>query len=294
MAHKHPTAIIMQGGAMRGAFGAGVVYELGKRGVYVDTIAASSASVPTSVYYAARQFEEIRKVWTESVGSSRFIRYDNLLFGKPIFDIEYLIGEILKKKYPLSLESLSGSKTKVVVPLYNYETSALEVRTSEDQDFLENIYTYFHLAMIVHEKHILRGTPFEKYVDGALDPFVLFKVPFLKPGTRVIVIWNLSKFDMHAIKYLGQKIFTLFQSRNFPDQVKRVLQHRRELVHGGARVYGTFCKLWDPVVIKPAGRDLAEIFDVISRDNKSLGKLFEHGREKASAALDSGVLKDFL
>lgn len=290
---RRPTAIIMQGGAMRGAFGAGVLYEFAKRGCYVDTVAAASASVPSAFYYAARQPEEMRTIWTEKVGNNRFIRFDNLFLGKPIYDIDYLIENIFRDACPLSTSALANSPTRVVLPLYNYQKKTLEIRTSHDDDFAEHVWSYLRLAMIIHDRHILWGTPFEPYVDGALDPFALYKTKFLPEDARVLVIWNEQKFNMHTIKYIGQKLFLALQARHFPAEVKRMVRTRRALIDEGITVYNEFCTRMDPVVIKANDVFLAGL-DVVSRNNTYLTRLFEEGREKARVAFDTGVLKDFL
>ena len=290
---KRPTAIIMQGGAMRGAFAAGVLYEFGSRGFYPDVIAAASSSVPTAAYYVAHQIEDMRAIWTKEVTTDRFIRYDNMLLGKPIYDIDFLINTIFKKKRPLSLNAMRASRTRMVVPLYNYVVKRLESRTSVDPEFIDHMWEYLHLAMIIHDQHILRGTPFEPYVDGALDPFALYKLPIIPKGARVVVIWNEPKFNMHTIKYLGQKLFVLFQARNFPAEVRRMLKTRKKLIEEGVAIYNGFCKLYSPVVIKPNSIFFAGM-DVVSRGEAHLSGLLEEGRQKACAAIDSGILKDFL
>ncbi len=291
---KTETAILMQGGAMRGAFGAGVLYELATRGIFLDTVAAASASVPTAAYYVAGQYEDMRTIWLQEVGNSRFIRYDNLLLGRPIYDIDYLIHDVFQKKYPLSVESLSTSRSRLVVPLYNYISQRVELRTSKDEGFSSSVWSLIHVAMTVHGRHILWGTPYEQYVDGAIDPFALYKADFLPEGTRVLSVWNEAKFDMHVVKSLGQKLFLLLQSRNFPDEIKQILRARPHLIEGGMHTYQDFCTRMRPVVIKPDAFSLIDGIDVLSRSNEHLAQLFEHGRAKTRTAYEAGTLQDFV
>lgn len=281
------TTIILQGGAMRGAFGAGVLYEFASRGFFVDTIAAASASVSTAAYYAARQHEEMRKIWLEEVGNKRLIRLGNLLSGKPIYDIEYLIEEVFKKKYPLDVQRLAESPTRFILPLYNYQERRLELRSNTDAGFAEDAWSLLHMAMIIHDSHILWGTRFEPYVDGALDPFALYKLDYIPENSRIIVIWNEPKFDMHLIKRLGQRIFIALQTRTFPAEVQRMLQARHQLIIDGMKIYAAFCEKRRPAVIKPDPLSLLDGLDVLSRNNTHLAKLFGHGRAKARQILFS-------
>ena len=235
----------------------------------------------------------MRAVGTKEVTTSRFIRYDHMLLGKPIYDIDYLINDIFKERYPLSQGAIRASQTRMVIPLYNYVSKNLEIRTSTDPGFIDHIWDYLHLAMIIHNEHIMRGTPFEPYVDGALDPFALYRLSFLPGDTRVIVIWNEPKFDMHAIKFFGQKLFMFFQARDFPEEVKRMLRTRKKLIEDGVVIYNEFCKRRNPVVIKPNAIFFAGM-DVVSRNKAHISGLFEEGRQKTRAAIENGSLKDFL
>ncbi len=290
---RRPTAIIMQGGAMRAAFGSGFLYELGRQGVYVDMIAGASSSVPVSVYYAARQVEEIREVLMNEIANSKFLRYDNLILGRPVYDIEYLIAEVLKKKYPLSLDALKNSPTRFAIPLYNYKLKGSELRLSSESEILEKIWEYIHLAIIVHDKHILRGTHLESYVDGAIDPFVLYKMEsmFIPENARIVALWNEADFGMHMVKYLGQKVFLALQGRNFPHEVTRMLRERTDLIKEGMQVYEDFCKRHTPLIIQPEA-SIFDGLDVISRSPRHLRALFQSGVKKAQQVLDSGFFSE--
>lgn len=282
----------MQGGGMRGVFGAGVMYEFAKQGFFADIVAPVSASVPTAMYYASRQYEEMRRIWLEEVGTSRFVHLGNLFLGKPIYDIDYLIDEIFRKKYLLAVDAVVESPTRLIVPLFNYHSGVTELHSNHDDNFRDMVWALLHISMTLHDKHILWGTKFEQYVDAGIDPFVLYKLDYLPENTRVISIWNEPKFDMHKIKFLGQKLFLLLQSRNFPPKVKEMLRTRSELISNGMRVYNDYRARVRPIEVKPDNFSFLDGLDVLSRDNKHLSKLFEHGRIKARAALSSEIFKN--
>ena len=114
---ERPLVIIMQGGATRAAFGAGVLYEFAEHGVYPHTIASLSAGVPTAAYYVAGQHKEMREVCTK--GIENLISITNLLLGKPVYDIRYLLDKVMRKQYPLSIDALTRSETRLVIPIFN-------------------------------------------------------------------------------------------------------------------------------------------------------------------------------
>src|SRR3989344_1544816 len=282
---ERPLVIIMQGGAMLAAFGAGVLYELAERGIFPRTIASASAGIPTAAYYAARQHEDMRAVWTKDLRGN-FVNVFNLLFGKPIFNIQHVLHEVLRKRNPLSVESLARSETRLVIPLYNYQKGGTELRTSKDDNFLEQVWSLLHVSLIVHPDHILYGTSFEQYVDGALDPFALYKEDFFPDNARVLVIWNESKFGMHPLKYIGQKLFIWLQLRGAPEGMVRALYKRDTMISEGVKAYEEFCIRRKPIVVQPNSSSLSELFTLLSNGGPALEGLFEHGRSKGRAVAE--------
>lgn len=273
---------------MLAAFGAGVLYELAERGVFPHTIASASAGIPTAAYYAAHQCEDMRAVWTTGLRGN-FINIFNLFFGKPIFDIHHVLREVLRKSNPLSVESLAGSDTRLVIPLYNYKEGKTELRTNKDENFLEHVWSLLHVSLIVHPDHILYGTPLEQYVDGALDPFALYKEDFFPDNARVLVIWNESRFGMHPLKYIGQKLFIWLQLRNAPEGMVRALHKRENIIFEGHKAYDKFCARYKPMVVQPNSSSLREMFTLLSSSGRTLSGLFEHGRSKGREVVENFV-----
>lgn len=287
-----PLVIIMQGGATRAAFGAGVLYEFARNNIYPHTISSLSAGIPTAAYYVAGQSEEMRAVYTGGIGKD-LISLTNILLGKPVYDIHHLLHNVMRIQHPLSIDAIAESKTRLVIPLYNYHEGRARLFSNHDESFRDDAWSLLHVSLIVHADHILYGTKFEHYVDGALDPFVSFKESIVPENARVIVIWNESDFGMHFIKYLGHKIFAPLQLRTAPHAVRKIFKEREGILEAGQKAYKDFCARWQPHVIIPESRSLLEGFDILRNDRAHLARLFEHGREKARTTLQSGVLRDW-
>lgn len=285
--NERPLVIIMQGGATRAAFGAGVLYELASNGVVPRLIASASAGTPTAAYFVASQHEEMRDAYTNGIGD--LISITNLILGKPLYDINHLLNETMRKRYPLSVEKIAASPTELFIPLFNYRDGRTELRSNRDPDFLEHAWSLLHISLVVHADHILRGTQFEQYVDGALDPFALFREVPLPENARVLVIWNESDFGLHWMKRLGYQIFMYFQAHGAPKELMHLLEKREDMLRNGLELYDEFCARRDPVVIIPDRRSAFEGFDVLRGGRAHISRLFEHGREKGRAALASGL-----
>ncbi len=118
-------ALILGGGGMRCAYGAGVLLALGEnfdvREPYVGI--ASSGSAGSFSYYLSEQYEQLKKAWEGLLCRKRVI--NPFRFWK-IFDIDYLIDEIFKKEERLDLEKLNSKKTRFFISATNAKTGQLE------------------------------------------------------------------------------------------------------------------------------------------------------------------------
>lgn len=128
------TAWIFPGGSARTVYTAGVMYGLSQLGIpKPDILIAASGSAPTSVCYVTGQNEIIRTVWLECLSTWRFRSY--FRFWK-ILNIDYLIDDVLRKRYPLDMQKLRESHIRVYFPLTNAQTGELQyVSNRDDLDF---------------------------------------------------------------------------------------------------------------------------------------------------------------
>lgn len=272
------TAIIIHGGAIKGAFAAGVVYNLSKIGIQTaDIIIGAGSSVPTSAYFVSKQFESIKNIWVKEIGTKKLINYTNLLIGKPIFNLRYLINVVFKRKYPLDIKSIIKSNSLFLIPLYNYLEGKVEFINNRQEKTGRDFWKILQAAMTVHDKHIDWGGPLEKFVDADLDPFALYRQEVIPKNWNVLTVINHKELDRTLKRWIGVRIFRLLQSRHFPDGVKAKLKIRGELIDGGIKLFENFRKQYQPVIISPPPAMKLATSSLIIRDKNELGYLFERG-----------------
>ena len=100
--------LILEGGGMRAGFTAGALMALSDTGlVNFDVAMAVSASIPSLAYFTAGQREELETVWREELNTPKLVCYRNIPAAsialspkRPVLDIDYLVYEVFKKKYP--------------------------------------------------------------------------------------------------------------------------------------------------------------------------------------------------
>lgn len=123
--------MVFAGGGMRSAHGGGFLHTLATQlGITSPDIAiGSSADAGNVVYYAAKNYDGLKKVWCELVSTPKFIS-----FWRPwkIMDVDYFIDTILKVQAPMDLSLLKQTSIEWLVPITNYDTGALRYVGAND------------------------------------------------------------------------------------------------------------------------------------------------------------------
>ena len=118
---RRKTALIVEGGAMRGAWAAGVLgflYERGRR--QYDFVYAASSGACSAAYFVAGMYEPALTIWREQ--TCKVVRKSNWLRRKPIIDLAYLVDQVVRKHIPLSVEALQKAPTRFLIVLTDCHT----------------------------------------------------------------------------------------------------------------------------------------------------------------------------
>jgi predicted patatin/cPLA2 family phospholipase len=117
--HHHllmPTALVVEGGGMRGAYAAGALLGLHEMGVAFDQVWASSSSACSAAYYVSGCGTEGIRIWQDLVSGGQLIRLRNLLLRRPLMDLDYLI-RTFRERVPLSWEKMPSGRGELRVVL---------------------------------------------------------------------------------------------------------------------------------------------------------------------------------
>jgi len=113
---RRKTALIVEGGAMRGAWAAGVLAYLHERGQrQYDLVYAASSGACSAAYFVADMWEPGLVIWRELACNA--VRKSNFLRRKPIIDLAYLVDHIIRKRVPLSVAALQKAPTRFFIVL---------------------------------------------------------------------------------------------------------------------------------------------------------------------------------
>lgn len=205
---KKKLVIIMSGGAMNCAYGAGMLSALEDVRLPKGTaIIAASGSAGNATYFASGQRDFGREVWGNYLSGDKLINFGR----KKILDIDYLIDDILKKKFPLDLAALRNSNLEVIVPAMCYETGGINYFSSKeaDLDWFEILRAAKALP-VVYGKRVKIGnlhyfdTPYSSSWDVHVE-----KSKSL--GVTDLVILDLNKlYPNEVAKFVGEYVTRRF------------------------------------------------------------------------------------
>jgi predicted patatin/cPLA2 family phospholipase len=118
---RRKTALIVEGGAMRGAWAAGVLAYLQECGRHqYDLVYAASSGACSAAYFVADMWEPGLSIWREF--ACNVVRKSNFLRRKPIIDLAYLVDHVMRQRIPLSVEVLQKMPTRFFIVLTDCHT----------------------------------------------------------------------------------------------------------------------------------------------------------------------------
>ncbi len=189
--------LVLEGGGMRAGFVAGVVMALMDMGLLArfDLAAAVSASIPTLAYAAAGQREEMESVWRRELNTPRLVCYKNIpatslapSSKRPVLDIDYLVFDVFKTKYPLDRDRLLRSSIRCGFAVTRAADAELVLLDPAAHD----IYEVFKASLAVpgcYPEAVRLGG--EEYLDGGtVNPL---PVDFLLGRGMDLVVGVLSR-----------------------------------------------------------------------------------------------------
>ena len=167
---RRQTALIVEGGAMRGAWAAGVLAYLQERGRrQYDFVYAASSGACSAAYFVADMWEPGLAIWREL--ACNVVRKTNFLRRKPIIDLAYLVDYVIRKRVPLSVAALQKVPTKFFIVLTDCQTGEpVYFHVCDDRVFAA-LRATSSMALATRGFDFVDGQP---YADGGVaDPIPL-------------------------------------------------------------------------------------------------------------------------
>ncbi|MFC1687762.1 patatin-like phospholipase family protein [Patescibacteria group bacterium] len=160
-------ALVIGGGGLRGAYGAGVLTTLCKKlgPDYFDAVYASSVGVFAATFFLSNQPDTIEHTWRNLVSGKQLVNYSHLFKKGNILDLEYLVKIFQNEKSLLDIEAVMNSPSTIIYTLTEYpsgkETHLVPTR--------QNIFDLMRASAALPLVYGLVTINSKKYIDGGIS-----------------------------------------------------------------------------------------------------------------------------
>jgi predicted patatin/cPLA2 family phospholipase len=173
-ASSEGTALVVQGGGLRGAYAVGVfktLYEnYGNR--CFEKIFAVSSGVFASSYYVAGQVDHMENTWRDLVHSDQLVEYQNFVTNQPVLKLDRLI-DLFKGPIRLDTNAIKDSETEILYTLTHYETGEAEYLSSKRSPIFKSMKASSALPIVYPLPVFVNNKPY--YDGGRSDPIPIEK-----------------------------------------------------------------------------------------------------------------------
>jgi predicted patatin/cPLA2 family phospholipase len=164
---RRTSALIVEGGAMRGAWAAGVLAFLQERNPrQYDLVYAASSGACSAAYFVTGTFQPGLTIWREH--ACKVVRKTNLLRHKPVIDIAYLVDHIFRSHVPLSVEALQKTPTRFYIVLTDCDTGLPVYFHARDERIFDALRATASMPLATRGFEYVDGHPFAD--GGVSDP----------------------------------------------------------------------------------------------------------------------------
>ena len=170
--HIDDTALVFEGGGMRGAFTAGIVATLIDEGIDFPHVSGISAGSSNTVNYVSRDAKRAHDTFTTVADSPDFGGFRHWIEGRGMFNVDYLYDEIAQPDgdAPLDLDTFLANPAEVRIGAFNATRGEEVWFTKDDMRTVEEVGRCVRASStlpIIMPTVTIDG---DTYVDGALGP----------------------------------------------------------------------------------------------------------------------------
>lgn len=221
--------LILEGGAMRGLYTAGVLDTFMNNGVLIDTIIGVSAGALFGMNYKSHQIGRVLRYNKKYCSNKEFMGYYSLLKTGNIMNKDFCFNKLVHELDPVDFETYKKSNVEFYAVVTNMVTGLAEYKKLDD---LKNVDEMEYLrasgSMPFVSKPVLINE--NKYLDGAIADSIPIEKALDMDFDKIIVVLTRPKTYR---KEKSNSLMPKIKYHKFPKFVeamnKRYLMYNQEL-----------------------------------------------------------------
>ena len=179
------TCIVLEGGAMRGVFTAGVLDVFLERNIEPDACIGVSAGACLACSFLTKQKGRGFAVMTDYLDDKDYCSLSSLVRTGDLFGADFLYHKIPEELYPIDNDAFLAGKTELYTVVTNVETGAPEYHRVEDM-FRDVDWVRASSSLPLAARMVdLQG---QKYLDGGVSDPIPVKKALEMGFDKVIVV----------------------------------------------------------------------------------------------------------
>ena len=275
------TMLVLEGGALRGIYTAGVLDAFLDNNIKVDAIVGVSAGALFGINYVSKQRGRCIRYNLKNVKNKNYMGFYSFLTTGNIMNKKFCFDTLVHEQDPFDYETYKKSKTKFYCVVTNVETGKAEYKevkdAEEDSEYLRASGSMPIVSQIVE----IDG---KKYLDGAIGDSVPVEWAIKQGYEKVIVVETRPK-DFRRKKATLWPYKMIY--KKYPNFVKAVENRTKEYNKTKKFIINEDRK--KIFVIRPS--KLVKI-KRIEKDKEKIQEMYNLGLEDANNALKD--LKKYL
>jgi len=181
------TALVLEGGAIRGIYTAGVLDTMLKHELNFPYTVGVSAGAAFGASYISRQIERNLEINTRFTNDPRYMGYRNLVRKGAFFNFDFIFGEIPEHLVPFDFETFFNSGSRFVTGITNCRTAQCDF--FESTDFTkEELKTALTASSSM--PFVSKMIPFKDqlYLDGGISECIPMAQAYRDGKDKLIVV----------------------------------------------------------------------------------------------------------
>jgi len=279
------SAMVLEGGSLRGLFTAGVLDVMMENEITYPYVNGVSAGAMGGMSFISGQITRTKDVNIDYRNDHQYIGIRNLLFRDGIFNFEYLFHVISEEYNPFDWDSFYRNPTRFAVVATNCRTGGAEYFEKGVCKEMETAASASSSMPLLAHMIKIQG---EKYLDGGVAMPIAYGKPLEEGYQKVVVVLTREHgyrkkpvspkmMNLYA-KFYGEYPYLLERLRNVPEHYNEMQLEMDRLQEEG-KIF--LIRPEYPVKVKR-----------IEKDKEKLEELYQEGRRIMTENLEK--LKKYL
>lgn len=278
------TALVLEGGAMRGLYTSGVLDVFMDNHIDFDCTVGVSAGALIGSNYVSNQKGRTASININYCKDSNYIGLGAIRNSKGLVGFNYLFGEIGRKQQPFDEETFYNSNKRFVIGATNCNTGKTEYFEKNEKDIYKILQASSSMPLVSRIVRI-KGQP---YLDGAIDCNIPIDWALEQGFEKIVVVLTRDKdYRKQPVTNRVKKIYETVY-KQYPNLVKAICERPEKY----NKTYEEIKNLEQKGRIMVFQPQTAVKVSRLERDKEKLEKLYQQGISEAKQKLDE--LKEYL